>query len=186
MRYYRIFVTLLFVCFWGATYHVSAQEPVNADEFLRQQTDVEPVQKESQSQEPSEVQKSVEAAKKELEDKDVRQRKIVLASKMHEIRPTREQVDAAVLRAAASLPPARRESFVFAMKSVLNYNAIERISVDAMIETFTLLELESMVEYYSKPEAKSASDKIPAWASVVQPEIINMIDKAMIRVRTGQ
>lgn len=155
----------------------------SADQFLSKQSEQE---KESKNTELSEVDASIAAAKAELEDEAVLAKKVELAKKMHAIRPTREQVDAAVDRAAMSIPQFQRAAFIASMRSVLNYNAIERISIDSMVETYTLKELEAMVAYYSTPEAISASKKVGRWAQAVQPEIIHMIDKAMLRVRTGQ
>lgn len=129
---------------------------------------------------------SLEEATAENADEVVVAQKIELAKKMHAIRPTQEQVDSAVNRAAMSLPESDRGKFTTAMRSMLNYNAIERISIDAMVEIYSLKELESMVEYFSKPEAISASKKVSDWAQKVQPEIIHMIDRAMMRIRTGQ
>ncbi len=133
-----------------------------------------------------ELEKALAEAKAENEDEEILAKKIKLAKEMHNIRPTREQVDSAVRRAALKLPEHERASFMTAMRSMLNYNAIERISIDAMIETYSYKELKSMVEYFSKPEAKSASRKIAPWARKVQPEIVRMIDRAMMRIRTGQ
>ncbi len=164
---------------------------ISADDFLQDKpakasisapNDVKPAIK----TELSETQKSIVIAKAELEDKKTLENKIALAKEMHKIRPTREQVDAAVKRASLSFPKNEQQKFISLMGSMLNYNAIERISVDAMIETYTLEELTSMVEYYSKPEAKSASKKVNNWAKIVQPEVVNMIDKAMMRIRAGQ
>lgn len=166
-------------------------EAISADEFLQQQNqenNTAAVQGSSVSKprELSVVEKGIEEAKAELANKEVLAKKIALAREMHQIRPTRVQVDSAVMRASLVMPVRERQPFIDAMKGMLNYNAIERISIDAMIETYTLKELDSMVKYYSKPEAKSASDKISNWASVVQPEVVNMIDKAMMRIRAGQ
>jgi hypothetical protein len=116
---------------------------------------------------------------------EILEKKVALARKMHEINPTRDQVDSAISRASFSLPENQRQPFVAAMQTVLNYNAIERISIDAMVDVYSLKELESMVEYYSKPEAQSASKKLQEWAGQVQPEVTRMIDKAIMRVRTG-
>lgn len=125
-------------------------------------------------------------AKAELEDEGVLAKKVELAEMMHKIRPTRDQVEAAVSRVASTLPANDRQNFIIAMRATLNYNAIERISIDAMVETYTLKELESMVDYYSKPEAVSASRKIGSWAGQVQPQIRKMLDEAMMRIKTGQ
>ena len=71
------------------------------------------------------------------------------------------------------------------MRGVLNYQAIEKISIDAMAETYTLPELQAMVDYYSKPEAISAAAKDQAYGQKVYPEIMRMLDAAMMKVRTG-
>lgn len=113
-------------------------------------------------------------------------KKVALAKKMHQIRSTRDQVDAAVRSAASRLQQHERQTFIVAMQSRLNYNAIERISIDAMVETYTLKELDAMVEYFSKPEAVSASSKVQSWAKQVQPHIISMIDRALMSLKTGQ
>lgn len=113
------------------------------------------------------------------------QQKTELARQMHQFRPVQDQVNGAVDAVARMQPPADREAFRVAMRRVLNYKAIERVSIDAMVDTYTLEELEAMVEYYSKPEARSASEKFDTYAGKVQPEIVRMIDAAIMRVKTG-
>lgn len=132
------------------------------------------------------VDKALAEAKAENEDEKILAKKVKLAKEMHQIRPTRNQIDRAVRQAASNLPEYERAKYIAAMTSMLNYNAIERISIDAMVETHSLKEIEAMVEYFSKPEAQSASKKIGPWARKVQPEIVRMIDRAMMRLRTGQ
>ncbi len=113
------------------------------------------------------------------------ERRLELSQKMHEYLPARDQVYAAIDKVAAAQPPAQRETFRSAMRRALNYKAIEKISIDAMVETYSIEELEAMVEYYSKPEARSASQKTSEYSAKVYPEIIRMLDQAMMRVRTG-
>ena len=112
--------------------------------------------------------------------------RIELATKMHELRPVRAQVDGAIEQYALTRPESERISFKSAMRNVFNIKALEKISIDAYAETFTVEELRAMVEYYSKPEARSASDKINAYAEIVYPEIIRMLDRAAIRLKTGE
>lgn len=159
---------------------------VNADDILSSQHAPQADAAGENAATMTDVEKGLAEAKAENEDKATLAKKISMAKVMHDIRPTRVQVDSAVRRAAANLPTFERESFIVSMQSMLNYNAIERISIDAMVDTYTLHELESMVEYFSKPEAKSASAKVPSWARAVQPEIVRMIDRAMMRIKTGQ
>ncbi|MGH1399089.1 MAG: hypothetical protein ACRBCT_07740 [Alphaproteobacteria bacterium] len=112
-------------------------------------------------------------------------RALELAQKMHEFRPVAGQVEGAVEQFAQRQPEAQRAAFKTAMLSVLNVEALEKKSVQAYVDTFTLPELEAMVEYYAKPEARSASDKFNDYAAIIYPEIIKMLDSAAMRVKTG-
>jgi hypothetical protein len=162
---------------------VSAQEAAeaeSADAFLAAQ---EP--EEEQAAAVSEEAPVAEAEPLSVPEASTLERRVALAKEMHEFRSTREQIDGAVHQVALRFPQGDRQGFITSMMAALNYAAIERISVDAMAETFTVKELEAMVAYYSKPEAKSITQKTPLWAEKVQPEITRMIDKAMMRVRTG-
>jgi hypothetical protein len=111
--------------------------------------------------------------------------RLELAQKMQDLRPVREQVDAAIDKYVQTLPENQRAAMATALKSVLNYKALEKISIDAMAETYTVEELASMVEYYSKPEARTASDKFEQYSAKVFPEIGRMLDQALMRVKTG-
>jgi hypothetical protein len=42
-----------------------------------------------------------------------------------------------------------------------------------------------MVDYYSKPEAQSAAKKDAEFAAKVYPELIKMLDQAVIRLRSA-
>lgn len=188
MKLRLLALTCLSVALPFAAGHAQDGTAVNADDILKEQParTAPPSAATGADLRDVEVEQSLAEAKAELEDDAILTKKVALAKTMHVIRPTRDQVEAAVNRVAQQLRPQDRQNFVIAMRASLNYNAIERISIDAMVETYTLKELESMVEYYSKPEAKSASRKIAAWAGQVQPQIAKMLDEAMMRIKTGQ
>jgi hypothetical protein len=113
------------------------------------------------------------------------EQRLELAKKMHEFRPVKEQVDKAIDAYVSNMPQEQQEDFRTALTTALNYDALEKLSVDAMTETYTLEELTAMVDYYGKPEARSASDKYDVYAGKVYPEIGKMLDKAIMRVKTG-
>ncbi len=109
-----------------------------------------------------------------------------LAARMHRIRPAREQIDAAIEQVARSgVPEPERQGFILSMQRIIDYKALEVASVEAMAETFTAQELQSMVEYYEKPEARSASDKFADYQKKIEPLVYQMLDRAMMRMRTG-
>ncbi len=112
--------------------------------------------------------------------------RLALAKRMHELRPVRDQVDGAIAQYAQTRPQNERDSFRIAMRNVFNIKALEKISEDAYVETFTVEELRAMVGYYSMPEAQSASEKFGDYAAIIYPEIVRMLDRAAIRLKTGQ
>jgi hypothetical protein len=127
---------------------------------------------------------ATEAPKQDSADLDKR---IELSKKWHGLMPVsvRDQVNLAIEEAAAAQPENQKEIFRANMRNILNYQAIEKISIDAMAEIYTAAELEALIDYYSKPEAKSASSKYQQYAGKVYPEITRMLDQAMMRARTG-
>jgi len=137
-------------------------------------------QDEAKSDDTTQAQASAEAVNVTYDER------VELAKQMHELRPVRDQVEGAINQYAQTRPPAERESFKTAMRNVFNVKALEKISVDAYAETFTVEELRAMVEYYSKPEARSASAKTAQYGAIVYPEIVRMLDRAAIRLRAGE
>ena len=75
-----------------------------------------------------------------------------------------------------------QEVFRDALLALMNPKALEKIAVDAYAEIFTLVELEAMVEYFSKPEARSASDKQRELSRRLAPQIVEMLDRALIKL----
>lgn len=114
------------------------------------------------------------------------EKRLALAGQMHEIRPARMQVEEAVESAAARLPPLDRESFRNEILGAFDFDRLEELSIKAMAEIFTTGELEAMVAYYGSAEAQSVSEKMPVYEDMMQPEIMKMLDKALIRLRTGR
>lgn len=109
-----------------------------------------------------------------------------LSEKMHKIRPARKQIDSAIEQVARSgLPVEEQQAFILSIKRIIDYKALEKTSIEAMAETFSVPELKAMVDYYEKPEAQSASEKFPDYQKKIEPVIYQMLDRAMMQVRTG-
>ncbi|MCC6598467.1 MAG: DUF2059 domain-containing protein [Alphaproteobacteria bacterium] len=112
-----------------------------------------------------------------------------LAEEMLAIRPVRVQVERAVdayIEAAMRNKSERdKEVFRIAMLRALNVDALEKIAVEAYADTFTEAELSAMVEYYQKPEARSAAAKEGALTQKIGPEIIKILDQAAMKARTA-
>lgn len=113
------------------------------------------------------------------------ERRLELAKEIQKVRPVQSQVDGALERYLQSVPESQRDSYRRALQGVLSYKALEKISNDAYAEVYSEAELSAMLEYYKKPESLSAAKKSDQYAGRVLPEIMRMLDRAMMRVRTG-
>jgi hypothetical protein len=111
---------------------------------------------------------------------------LALAKTMHQLLPIRVQLDAAIESVVNTLPENDRDGFRQAVRRMIDVPKLEETSIHAMASTFTVPELEAMVGYYSKPEARSIAGKMNTFAAQVQPEITRMLDKAMLDFRTGE
>jgi hypothetical protein len=114
------------------------------------------------------------------------EKRIELAREMHKIRPARDQVELAVAQAAMQIPEGDRETFKTNILDGFDFERLEQTSVDAMVEIFTLAELEHMLSYYSAPEAVSIDQKFSVYEEMVMPEIMKMLDRALMQMRTGR
>jgi hypothetical protein len=114
-----------------------------------------------------------------------RARRIELAQAMNNIRPAKIQVQEAVNQIAQNLPPLDRDRFMRMVDKAFDYGKLEKLSVETMADLFTAAELQKMVDYFSSPEGEAISRKLPQYQAKLQPEIIKMLDKAMMEQRTG-
>lgn len=112
-------------------------------------------------------------------------KRVELAKEMHKIRSARMQVQEAIDQVGRNLPPLDRDRFTKMVEKAFDYDALEKLSVDTMVELFTVQELEKMVDYFGSAEAKSIEKKLPVYQAKIQPYIIQSLDSAMIADRTG-
>lgn len=113
-------------------------------------------------------------------------RRLELARRMHEIRPLDLQIEDAVRQLSLRYPADKRDLFISKMLQVFDLKTLTDISVRAMADTFTEAELAKMIEYNSSPEGKAATEKMPIYQSLVEPELMKKIDQAMMELRTGK
>lgn len=123
------------------------------------------------------------------EDDDFAER-LALATQMLQIQPAEEQIERAVdsyIRAYLfTQSEENQNTFREAILSAMKPKALEKISIDAYAETFTVEELQAMVNYYSSPAARSAAEKRGELNGRISPEIAKQLDAALMRLKTGQ
>lgn len=128
---------------------------------------------------------AVPATAQTAADSGDRAKRVELATEMHKIRPAKAQVQDAVTQVGQNLPPMERDRFTKMVDKAFDYPKLEKLSIDTMADLYTVRELEKMVEYFGSAEARSIEKKLPTYQQKIQPEIIKMLDAAMIAERTG-
>lgn len=111
--------------------------------------------------------------------------RLELAKKMSVIQPASQQVEQAAEQLSLNLPPPDRAAFKARITSAIDDKRLEQTSIDAMARTFTVAELQRMVDYFGTPEARSIAQKMPIYQQLVQPEIVRMMDAAQMQSATG-
>lgn len=113
-------------------------------------------------------------------------KRLELAEKMHDIWPIRTRMESAIDSVAEGFPEEKRAEIKAAMRKSIQFDQLEEASVKAMAETFTEEELVAMIEFYGSETGRSISAKTGNYEFALRPIIVQMIDKAMLSLRTGQ
>lgn len=116
----------------------------------------------------------------------VPQSRIDLAGQMHDIWPIRTRIESAIDSVSQNFPDERRAEIKAAMRKAINYDQIQEASIRAMATTFTDDELKAMIEFYGSDVGRSISAKTPEYENALTPIMVQMLDKAMLDLRTGE
>lgn len=118
------------------------------------------------------------------QDDDKAQR-LEMAKKLNMVNPVSRQIEASVKRVGESWGLSEKEKFQREMMAKIDMASVEKASMEALADTFTLAELQVMIDYYSKPETAKIIEKMPVYQGLVQPGIAREIDRALMALRTG-
>ena len=114
-------------------------------------------------------------------------KKLEIAQQLLELRPVGPQIEAAVDRYIRSFlmnaPEEAQERARASLLGLINARALEQTTIDAYAETYSLAELEVMAAYFAQPEARSAAAKNAVFNAKIAPQITEMLDQALMRVR---
>jgi hypothetical protein len=109
-----------------------------------------------------------------------------LAKTMFDLTPPSEADDAAIKRIVANVPADQRDIARKGMTDAFEYGKFHDFVVKTMADTFTVAELKKMIAYHSSPEAASIAKKMPDYEAKVQPQLLRMLDVALMITRTGK
>ncbi|MCI5060418.1 MAG: hypothetical protein MRY79_05025 [Alphaproteobacteria bacterium] len=121
----------------------------------------------------------------EGKEEDSLDERLKFSRQMHEIWPIRPKVESALEAAARSFSSGERLSFKARMREAIDFDALQKASVEAMADIFTAEELQAMVEFYGSKEGRSVSHKTADYEAALQPILVKMLDSALMDSRFG-
>ncbi len=163
----RILFALFAVCLIALPVSVSAQEAVAVESKVEAEV------------------KSDDATKDQAESPDDYEAKLKLSKEMHEIWPIRSRMERALDAISKRAPEARQQVFKTEMRKMIDFKALEQASVDAMVDIFTVGELEAMIAFYGSKEGRSIDYKKGDYENALEPVMQKMVDKAVLNTKLG-
>ena len=91
-----------------------------------------------------------------------------------------------VANMSTQVPEERRAEFVRLMTIELDHQVIERAMLDALIQTFTVGELNAFADFYGSEAGKSAMSKFGLYMSLVMPAIQQETMRAVKKMQAAK
>lgn len=118
----------------------------------------------------------------ESQDLD-RAERIRLSKDLHDIRKSRERINNMIMSAAEAVPVADREDFQRYVQLKVDYDTLEKKSIEYAAEVYTAPELKAMISYFGSPDGQAAEAKGEKFSSKIGKDIIKEIDTAILAAK---
>lgn len=110
---------------------------------------------------------------------DDRAERIKLSKDLHDIRNIRDRINETIAGVAQTLPPGDQESFAKYVQLHVDYDALEKKSIDYAAQVYTAPELRAMISYFGSADGRSAEEKGGSYAEKIGKDIMKDIDAAI-------
>lgn len=114
---------------------------------------------------------------------DDKSERLKLSKDLHDIRNSRERINGMIMSAADAVPEADREDFQRYVQFKIDYDALEKKSINYAAEIYTVPELKAMVAYFGSPDGQAAEAKAETFTDKIGKDIIKEIDAAILAAK---
>jgi len=83
--------------------------------------------------------------------------------------PVQKMIDDMLIGVMKSVPAEKQTGFDAFIRKTLRPDFIERVSIQAMVKTFTALEINAMTSFYDSPEGRSVQAKMGTYLAEIMP-----------------
>ena len=112
--------------------------------------------------------------------------RLKLSRDMHEIWPIRTKAEHAIDLVSRRVKEQHRAAFKAEMRKAIEFDALEKASIDAMAEIYTADELKAMIAFYGSKEGRSITHKNSDYENALKPALTKMLDKGLLDTKLGQ
>ena len=92
--------------------------------------------------------------------------------------PTTELLEDMIVEMSSQLTQKEAARFMVTMKKLVDVDKLDSISIDAMVKTFTLDELNALADFYSSKHGVSSLKKMGAYMAEITPAIVQELRRA--------
>lgn len=117
---------------------------------------------------------------------DDKAKRLELARELHDIRRIKDRVLQDFDRIAAGLPESDQEDFKVYMEQSIDFDALEKQSIEIAADVYTADELKAMVDYYSSNAGRSAEAKGEDYGKRFGDVLQKKVDAAIMASKYGR
>lgn len=121
-------------------------------------------------------------AKMDAKTDDMAER-VRLSKDLHDIRNIRERINYTVSGIAEVMPPEDRADFEEYVRGHVNFDALEKKSIQYAAEVYTVPELKAMIAYFGSADGQSAEAKSEEFGKMISKDISKEIDAAILAAK---
>jgi hypothetical protein len=105
--------------------------------------------------------------------------KLTLAQKYADLMPVDEQIVSTIDALAVQIPLDQRTVFRSIMERTIKVDRLESVSQMALVEIFSVEELEALVGFYSTKEGQSVNRKMTDYQEAIRPVLEQMVRESV-------
>ena len=105
--------------------------------------------------------------------------KVLAAERYAKITPMKEKISDSAQRLSLQLPLEQREMFITMMTERVDLKLLEKTAIEAMVNTFTLEEINAFADFYGSEVGRSAMKKFGIYTATILPVMQKEIQRAL-------
>ncbi|HEB76249.1 MAG TPA: DUF2059 domain-containing protein [Nitrospirae bacterium] len=112
-----------------------------------------------------------------------REARLKAAKRYLSVVPMSMMIEESIRGFAQRVPKERRKEFMAYAKGLMRVETLEKVTLDSLVKTFTVEELNAMADFYGSPVGRSIMKKFGAYMSDVMPALQQEMIRAVRKMQ---